>query len=435
VVIIGAGFGGLAAAQALARAPAAVTVVDRRNHHLFQPLLYQVATAALDASHIASPVRTVLRRSRNTEVLLGEVLSVDQERRVLHLDGASLGYDWLIVASGAEDAYFGHPDWAMSAPGLKSIEDALEIRRRVLLAFERAETSDDPQERAALMTFVLVGGGPTGVELAGALSEIAQHALRKDFRRIDTRRARIVLVEALPQLLPSYPAHLAASARATLERLGIEVRTGERVTAIDPAGVQMGEERIPARTVLWGAGVTASPLGARLTAERDRTGRVRVAPTLALPGDERVFVVGDLALVETGGRAVPGVAPAAQQMGTHAARNVLRSMRGQPLLPFHYRDRGTFAVIGRGAAVGVLGRRLGMSGFPAWLAWLGIHLLFLVGFRNRIAVLFSWAYSYLTYRRVARLITFPWKPSPGSAPGPASVAPREPVPARASPPA
>ena len=418
MVIVGAGFAGLAAAQVLARSPAQVTVVDRRNHHLFQPLLYQVATAALDPSHIASPVRTVLRRAANTEVVLGEVVGIDQDRRRVRLADASLSYDWLIVASGAQDSYFGHADWAERAPGLKSIEDALEIRRRVLLAFEHAERTDDPDQRSALMTFVLVGGGPTGVELAGALSEIAHHALRRDFRRIDTRQTRIVLVEALPRLLPTYPEHLARRARETLGRLGVEVRTGERVTAIDASGVQVGEERIPARTVLWGAGVTASALGSLLLAERDRGGRVRVAATLALPSDDRVFVVGDLALVEKDGNAVPGVAPAALQMGTHAARNIGRAMRGEALKPFRYRDKGTFAVIGRGAAVGVLGSRVGISGFPAWLAWLGIHLLFLVGFRNRIAVLFSWAYSYLTYQRVARLITTRWAPAEGSAPRP-----------------
>jgi NADH dehydrogenase len=273
VVIVGAGFAGLAAAQVLARSPAQVTVVDRRNHHLFQPLLYQVATAALDPSHIASPVRTVLRRAANTEVVLGEVVGIDQDRRRVRLADASLSYDWLIVASGAQDSYFGHADWAERAPGLKSIEDALEIRRRVLLAFEHAERTDDPDQRSALMTFVLVGGGPTGVELAGALSEIAHHALRRDFRRIDTRQTRIVLVEALPRLLPTYPEHLARRARETLGRLGVEVRTGERVTAIDASGVQVGEERIPARTVLWGAGVTASALGSLLLAERTRPPR------------------------------------------------------------------------------------------------------------------------------------------------------------------
>jgi len=405
VVIVGAGFGGLEAAKGLRRTRAEVTVVDRRNHHLFQPLLYQVATAALDPSDIASPVRAVLRRSANTEVLLAEVTGVDRQRRRVLLADRELAYDWLIVGTGARDSYFGHDAWTRSAPGLKSLEEALEIRRRVLGAFERAEYEPDPDLRCALMTFVIVGAGPTGVELAGALSEMARQSLPADFRHIDTRTARIVLVEGMDRVLPGYPPGLSDDARRTLERLGIEVRTGTRVTGIDHTGVTLGSERIATRTALWAAGVIASPLGAALGAEVDRTGRVRVTPELTLPGDARVLVVGDAAYVEQDGRPVPGVAPAAMQMGAHAARNVVRAMRGQPLEPFRYRDKGMFAVIGRGAAVGVVRGRIAVSGFLAWVAWLGIHLFFLVGFRNRAAVMASWAYSYLTYRRIARLIT------------------------------
>jgi len=405
VVIVGAGFAGLTAAKALSRIDAEVTVVDRRNHHLFQPLLYQVATAALDPSDIASPVRAVLRRSANTEVLLAEVTGVDRQRRRVLLADRELAYDWLIVGTGARDSYFGHDAWTRSAPGLKSLEEALEIRRRVLGAFERAEYEPDPELRRALMTFVIVGAGATGVELAGALSEMARQSLPADFRHIDTRTARIVLVEGMDRVLPGYPPGLSDDARRTLERLGIEVRTGTRVTGIDHTGVTLGNERIAARTALWAAGVIASPLGAGLGTDVDRTGRVRVTPELTLPGDARVLVVGDAAYVEQDGKPVPGVAPAAMQMGRHAARNVRLALRGLPLLPFHYRDKGMFAVIGRGAAVGIVAGRVAVRGFLAWFSWLTIHLFFLVGFRNRLAVMASWAYSYLTYRRIARLIT------------------------------
>jgi NADH:ubiquinone reductase (H+-translocating) len=410
-VVVGAGFAGLEAAKLLGKSgEVRLTVVDRRNHHLFQPLLYQVATAALDTSDIAAPIRGILRRQRNTEVVLSEVVSVDRAARRLHFaEGGTLDYDHLIVAAGALDAYFSRPDWEPLAPGLKSLEDALEIRRRVLFAFEEAERETDPALRRAWLTFVLIGGGPTGVELAGSLSEIAHRALLRDFRHINTHDTRIVLIEGLPRILPFYSERLGEKARQALERLRIEVRTGARVTDIDAEGVWLGDEHIAARTVLWGAGVKASPLGQALGGPVDKAGRVQVTPELYLPGDDRVSVVGDLAWVRQDGKLIPGVAPAAMQMGRHAARNVLRAVRSEPAQPFRYDDRGTFAVIGRGSAVGVLGSKWEVWGFAAWWIWLSVHLIYLVGFRNRVAVMAKWAYSYLTWRRVARLITFtPW---------------------------
>jgi NADH dehydrogenase len=411
IVVVGAGFAGLEAAKLLGQASdVRVTVVDRRNHHLFQPLLYQVATAALDTSDIAAPIRWILRRRRNTEVILSEVTAVDRASRTLHFaEGGTLLYDHLIVATGATDSYFGRPDWEPLAPGLKSLEDALEIRRRVLFAFEEAERETDAERRRAWLTFVLIGGGPTGVELAGSLSEIAHRALLRDFRHIDTHDTRIVLVEALPRILPFYSERLSQKARQALERLRVEVRTGVRVTDIDAEGVALGEERIPTRTVLWGAGVTASPLGKALGGPVDKAGRVQVTPELHLPGDDRVSVVGDLAWVQHQGKLIPGVAPAAMQMGRHAARNALRMVRGEGAQPFVYDDKGTFAVIGRGSAVGALWSRWDVWGFAAWWIWLTVHLVYLVGFRSRLAVMSKWAYSYLTFRRIARLITFtPW---------------------------
>jgi NADH dehydrogenase len=406
VVIVGAGFAGLAAARALARAPVRVTVVDRRNHHLFQPLLYQVATAALNPADIAAPIRHVLRRQENAEVVLGEVARVEVDRReVLLDDGARLPYDHLVLATGATHSYFGRDDWAPVAPGLKTVEDALEIRRRVLLAYERAEREEDAAAREALLTFVVVGGGPTGVELAGALSEIARHALAADFRRIHPESARVVLVEALPGVLPPYLPALQEAARRQLTRLGVEVRTGARVTAIDAGGVTVGGERIASRTVLWGAGVAASPLARTLGAPLDRAGRVEVLPDLTVPGHPEIAVAGDLAAVRgPDGRAVPGVAPAAIQAGAHAARNVLRAVRGEPRVAFRYRDKGMLATIGRAAAVGQVGP-LRLTGLAAWLTWLLVHIYFLIGFRNRVAVLLQWAWSYLTWKRGARLIT------------------------------
>lgn len=406
VVVIGAGFGGLYAARALRRAAVQVTVVDRRNHHLFQPLLYQVATAALNPSDIAAPIRSILRKQKNATVVLGEVSSIDRgARRVVLSDGASIPYDSLIVATGATHSYFGRDDWAEFAPGLKTIEDALDIRRRILLAYEAAERETDRATQAALMTFIVVGAGPTGVELAGALAEIARHSLARDFRKIDTTDARVVLLEGLPQVLPSYPPALAESAARQLASLGVEVRTGARVTAIDAWGVSIGDERIAARTVLWAAGVKASHLLESLRAPLDRAGRVIVEATLTIPGDPRVFVIGDAsATKQSDGSPVPGVAPAAIQEGRHAAKAIERSLLGLPLQPFAYRDKGSLATIGRAAGVADL-PTMEFGGFFAWLAWLMIHIFFLIGFRNRVLVILQWAWAYVTYQRGARLIT------------------------------
>ncbi|WP_437580440.1 NAD(P)/FAD-dependent oxidoreductase [Sorangium sp. So ce887] len=405
VVILGAGFGGLYAAKALRREPVRVTVIDRRNHHTFQPLLYQVATAGLNASDIAAPIRRVLRKQKNASVLLAEVTAIDPARKRVIFEDGELGYDKLIMAAGASHSYFGHDEWAPFAPGLKTVEDALEIRRRVLLAFEAAEREPDPARRRAWMTFVVVGGGPTGVELAGALSELARHTLVHEFRRINPRDARILLVEGAGQVLPSYVPELGEKAREQLAALKVEVHTRCLVTEIDDEGVSIGDKRIEAKTVLWGAGVAASPLARSLGVPLDRAGRVLVAPDLTVPGHEDVYVVGDLAsLKQEDGTPVPGVAPAAIQAGRHAARNIARTVRGLPRLPFRYRDKGSMATIGRAAAVADFGK-VKLSGFPAWLAWLFVHVLFLIGFRSRFLVLFSWALSYLTYERASRLIT------------------------------
>jgi NADH dehydrogenase len=403
VVIVGGGFGGLYAARALRSAAVHVTVVDRRNHHLFQPLLYQVATAALNPADIAAPIRSVFRGARNVSVVLAEAVGVDLAGKKLLLADGELPYDYLILATGATHSYFGHEEWAPFAPGLKSIEDALEIRRRVLLAYEMAER--DPEHRREWLTFVIIGGGPTGVELAGALAEISRQALSREFQHIDPSHARIILIEGMPRVLPPYPEDLSAKARTQLERLGVDVWTGARVTGIDAAGVTLGHERILARTVLWAAGVAASPLAKSLGVPLDRAGRVSVEPTLAVSGRSDVFLVGDLSTLEQDGKPVPGVAPAAIQMGRHAARNILRAIAGLPGEPFRYRDKGSFATIGRGKAVGQLAGGLKLSGFLAWIAWLAIHIFFLIGFRNRVLVLFQWAYSYVTFRRGARLIT------------------------------
>ncbi len=404
VVIIGAGFGGLNAARALRKVPVKITLIDRQNHHLFQPLLYQVATAALNPSDIASPIRRILRRQSNVEVLLAEVRSIDTSSRLVLLDDRGVPYDFLIVASGATDSYFGHDDWARFAPGLKSIDEALAIRRRVLFAFEAAERETDPARREGWLTFVVVGGGPTGVELAGALSEIARHALAKDFRHIDPTQARVLLIEAAPKILPVYGDPLPEKAKIQLERLGVEVRTGVRVTAIDKRGVRLGEERIASHTVLWAAGVTASPLGGALGVPTDRAGRVKVNADLTVPGLDTVYVIGDLANLEQNGKTIPGVAPAAIQEAKHAAANIALTLNGRPRVPFRYRDKGSLATIGRASGVAQIGR-LRLSGWIAWVAWLFIHIIFLIGFRNRFVVLFSWAWSYFTYDRGARLIT------------------------------
>ena len=405
IVILGGGFGGLSAARALAGAPARITLVDRHNHHLFQPLLYQVATAGLSAPSIAAPLRQILRHQRNVTVLMDEVTGIDLAQRRVQLTRERLDYDWLLVATGAAHAYFGHDDWAGNAPGLKSLDDALAIRRRVLTAFERAEQEDDPARRQAWLNLVVVGGGATGVELAGTLAEIARHTLTGEFRRAQPRDANILLVEAGPRVLPAFDPALSAKAQRQLEHLGVQVRLGHAVTAVDDDGVTLGGERIAARTVLWAAGVAASPLGRALGAPLDRAGRVLVQPDLGLPGHSEVFVLGDLASVQQDGSPVPGVAPAAKQMGEHVGRLIAARLRGDTrVLPFRYRDAGSLATIGRMAAVAQFGR-LRFSGLLAWWVWLGAHIWFLIGFRNRLVVLLDWAMAYWTQARHARIIT------------------------------
>jgi NADH:ubiquinone reductase (H+-translocating) len=406
LVIVGGGFAGLYAAKALSKAPLRVTLVDRHNHHLFQPMLYQVATAGLNPSDIASPIRSILRRSRNTEVLLAEVDAVDPAARRIHLtDGDSLAYDYLIVATGARHSYFGHDAWEPLAPGLKSLEDALEIRRRVLLAFERAERETDSVRRHAYLTFVIVGGGPTGVEMAGAVAEIRRYALRRDFRRIDPGEATVMLLEGGPRLLPSYPPSLSEQAKLKLRRLGVEVRTETLVTDIRPGSVGAAGWTIPTQTVIWAAGNTASPLLTSLGTPLDRMGRALVEPDCSIPGHPEVFVLGDAAAFEhqTGGT-LPGICPVAIQMGVYAARTIEGDLAGRPRRAFHYWDKGQLAVIGRGQAVADIWK-LHFGGFVAWLTWIFVHIFFLIGFRNRILVLLQWGWSYATYSRGARLIT------------------------------
>ncbi|HEV8675275.1 MAG TPA: NAD(P)/FAD-dependent oxidoreductase [Methylomirabilota bacterium] len=405
VVIVGGGFGGLYAAFALSGQPVRVTLVDRRNHHLFQPLLYQVATAALSPGDIAQPIRHVLRRSRNVAVVLAEATAVDLSRRRLVLADDELSYDYLILATGASHAYFGHDEWRPLAPGLKDIEDALEIRRRVLLAFEAAERESDEDRRRALLTFVIVGGGPTGVELAGALAEIARDALAHDFRAIDPRRARIVLLEAAPRVLAAFgPPSSAAAARHLTER-GVEVRTGTAVTRIAPGLVEAGALQIAAETVLWAAGVVASPIARTLGMPLDRAGRVLVEPDLSVPGHPEAFVIGDLAaFLHQGGQPLPGLAPVAIQMARHAAATILGAIRGASRRPFRYRNKGVMATVGRNAAVAELGP-LRLSGLLGWLVWVVVHILFLIGFRNRLLVMVEWAWAYVTFNRGVRLIT------------------------------
>jgi NADH dehydrogenase len=405
VVIVGGGFGGLYAARALARAPVQLTVVDRTNHHVFQPLLYQVATASLSPSQIAYPIRGVLRRQANTRVLLAEVRSIDPAARRVVLRDGELAYDYLIVAAGASHSYFGHPEWEPLAPGLKTLDDALRIRGRILLAFERAERESDPARRRALLTFVVVGGGPTGVELAGAIGEIACQVMARDFRTIDTREAQTVLVEAGPRILPAFPATLSEKAERSLERLCVEVRTGAGVTRLEPGAVWIGGERVASETVLWAAGVAPSPVARSLGVPLDRAGRVVVNADLTIPGHPEVFVIGDLAACAgADGKPLPGLAPVAIQQGEHAARAVVAAIRSAARRPFRYRDRGTMATIGRAAAVVNLGR-LRFSGYPAWLLWCFIHILWLIGFRNRFLVMIEWAWAYLRFERSARLIT------------------------------
>ncbi len=433
VVIVGGGFGGLYAARALGAAPVRITLVDRRNHHLFQPMLYQVATAALSPANIAAPIRRVLRRQKNTSVLLAEATAIDTARRVVKLTDGELSYDWLILAAGATHSYFGRDDWAGNAPGLKTVDDALEIRRRFLIAFEHAEREMDPQRRRAELTFVVIGGGPTGVELAGAMAEIAHSAIPRDFRSVDTATARIILVEAGDRILTAFPPELSHAAKSDLERLGVEVRLNARVTEVEARGVAIGAERIDAANVIWAAGVRASPIGASLGVPMDRAGRVIVNPDLTIPGHPGVFVVGDLALAADAktGRPAPGVCPAAIQMGQYAARVIADEVRAgarfgtdgngasRARSPFHYFDKGILATIGRNKGVASIGR-LRFSGVIAWLLWALVHVMFLIGFRNRIMVMIEWAWLYFFFDRGARLITGEIEAAPGGPASPAS---------------
>ncbi len=405
IVIIGAGFGGLNAALKLIHHPVRITIIDRTNHHTFQPLLYQVATAGLSPGEIASPIRWIFRGRHNIEVVLGEVQDFDLDRRVVKIADRELPYDYLIVAAGASHAYFGHDEWEPLAPGLKTLEDAVEIRRRVLLAFELAERRAASGGGQVQLNFVVVGGGPTGVELAGTLSGIARRALADEFNSIDPKQTRTILLEGGPRVLPAYPEDLSRSAEQQLRELGVEVHTSAMVTGIEPAAVIMGQTRVPAAVIIWAAGVAASPLGKKLGAPTDRSGRVLVNPDLSIPGHDHVFVIGDLAsLKQKNGQPVPGLAPAAIQEGKATARNILRDLEGKPRKDFHYLDKGSLATIGRAAAVGEFGK-VHISGFLAWLAWLSVHIFFLIGFRNRIIVLIQWAWSYFTYEQGAQLIT------------------------------
>jgi NADH dehydrogenase len=405
VVIIGGGFGGLYAAKALRNAPVRITLVDRRNYHLFQPLLYQVATAALNPSDIAAPIRAILRKQKNVSVIMGDASAIDLDRRIVQLADGAVAYDILIIATGATHSYFRHPEWEENAPGLKTIEDALEIRRRVLRAFEAAERETDPDRQKAWLNFVIVGAGPTGVELAGALSEIARQTMLRDFRRINPSSARVILIEGKERVLPTYPPHLSEKAAKQLKALGVEVMPNAVVTNVGDHEVCIGDTIIATRTVLWAAGVQASPLARGLGVPLDRAGRVLVEPDLSVRGHPEVFVIGDLAaVINADGSPVPGVAPAAIQEGTHTAKNIARMINGQPVLPFRYRDKGSLATIGRAAGVADFGR-LKLSGFIAWAAWLAVHIFFLIGFRNRVLVILQWAWAYITYQRGARLIT------------------------------
>jgi len=417
IVILGGGFGGLYAAKTLKRAPARVTIVDRRNFHLFQPLLYQVATAALNPSDIAYPIRSVVSHQKNTNVILGEAAAIDVDRKVVKLSDSEVPYDYLIVATGATHSYFNNPAWERDAPGLKTIEDALEIRRRVLLAFESAEREKDPEAQKAWLTFVIIGGGPTGVELAGALSEIARHTMMRDFRNIKPSSARVILIEGKDRVLPVYPPDLSEKAKKQLQSLGVEVITSAMVTNVTSTNVSVaagaspaaGPARAPAptqsiiqaRTAIWAAGVEASPLARTLGAPLDRAGRVLVNDDLSIPNHPEVFVIGDLSMLK---KPAPGVAPAAIQQGVHAAKNILRLLRGEKTRRFKYWDKGSLATIGRAAAVADFGW-LHISGFLAWFSWLAVHIFFLIGFRNRVLVILQWAWAYLTYQRGARLIT------------------------------
>jgi NADH:quinone reductase (non-electrogenic) len=402
VVIVGAGFGGLEAARALARARVEVTVIDRQNHHCFQPLLYQVATAVISPADIAWPIRGILRRQRNARVVLGRVSGVDTKARIVHADDIDLPYDYLVLSTGVTHSYFGHPDWEGSAPGLKTLTDAIEIRRRILLAFEHAEIAEREKDRRRLLTFVIVGGGPTGVEMAGAIAEIARQTLRFDFRRIDPSSSRIVLIEAGPRILPTFPEDLSAYAKRSLERMGVEVMTGTMVTACHRDGVSLGERRIDSESIVWAAGVGASPAAGWIGAEHDRAGRIKVGPNLSVPGHPEIFAVGDTAAPPV---PVPGMAPAAKQMGRYVGKLIrARVEGGSEPKPFVYRHAGDLATIGRKSAVVRL-HRFELTGFIGWLFWSAAHIYFLIGIRNRFVVAITWLWSYITYQRGARLIT------------------------------
>jgi NADH dehydrogenase len=405
VVILGAGFGGLSVAKGLANSPFDVTIVDQHNYHLFQPLLYQVATAGLSPADIASPIRSIMRDARNVSVVLAKVGKIDVGRREVIAENRRLPFDYLIVATGAQHAYFGHDEWEAAAPGLKTIDDATYLRRRILLAFEKAETEPDPAERARLLNFIVVGGGPTGVEMAGAIAELAKRALARDFRHIDPRQARIILVEAAPRVLTAVDPSLSEAAQRSLRQLGVEIRLGAAVTGCDEGGVHLGAETIESRTIIWAAGVMASRAGQWLGAETDRAGRVKACADLTLPGNPDIFVIGDVACVlGADGTPLAGVAPVAKQEGQYVAALLKARLRGKTVPPFQYRDFGSLATIGRKRAVAQLGR-LKLTGFPAWLLWSVAHIYFLIGFRNRLAVALSWAWSYVTFQRGTRLIT------------------------------
>jgi NADH dehydrogenase len=420
VVIVGGGFGGLLAARGLGRAPVRVTLIDRTNHHLFQPLLYQVAMAALSPADIAVPIRGVVHRQRNTTVVLAEAVKVDLASRRLETSAGPVAYDYLVLAPGARTHYFGHDDWMTAAPGLKTIDDAIAIRRRVLLALEEAEQSTDPAARARLLTFVVIGGGPTGVELAGALSELARYIVRRDFRSVRPDQLRVILLEGAPHILPAFRPEMRASALRQLEAIGVEVRAGTMVAGIDARGVDCvaaaGPARIEAATILWAAGVRAAPIAATLGIPLDRSGRVVVGPPMTLPGHDEVFVIGDLAAcTDAAGQAVPGLAPAAMQAGRFAARAITAAVAGRPRPLFRYVDKGNLAAIGRKAAVAQF-RRFGVSGVVAWILWMAVHIFFLIGFRNRYIVMLEWFWHYLTFERGARLITGGVQPPPEARP-------------------
>lgn len=410
VVIIGGGFGGLAAAQRLARAAVRVTVIDRRNHHLFQPLLYQVATAGLAPADIAQPIRSILAGQPNAEVVLGEVVDIDRNEQVVQLEnGHRVRFDYLVLAAGTTHSYFANPEWEQHAPGLKTVEDALEIRRRVLTAFERAEHTDDESERRANLTFVVVGGGPTGVEMAGAIAEIAFRTITDEFRNIDTSTAKVILLEGLDRVLSTYPESLSTKATDQLRALGVDVRTGVMVTSVDAHSVETDDGVFETRTVVWGAGNAASPLASMLGAPTDRAGRVEVGHDLSVPGSPQLFAIGDVAHAMSAGTVVPGVAQGAIQGGTHVAKMITADLAGRPRTSFRYRNKGELATIGRSSAVGVIGPAR-LSGWIAWMAWWSVHIVFLIDFRSRFSVLLNWSWNYLTFQRGSRLITGPWRP-------------------------